>query len=219
MGNLLIFITLLVILNRYVLDDLIHKFQNRILPAIMHRYERSLRWALKGWRPVWLLLGTFGLLIFSVILFGLRKVPVVFFPSGDPNQVYVYLKLPVGTDVEYTDSVTRVLEQRTYHVLGMDGGKQNPVVESVITNVAVGASDPMSGDRSTRPERGRIQINFVEFEKREGISTTPYLDSLRNVMKGIPGAEITVSKQQNGPPTDPPVNIEVSSGMIFLPFI
>ncbi len=30
-----------------------------------------------------------------------------FFPSGDPNFVYVYLKLPVGTDVKHTDSVTQ----------------------------------------------------------------------------------------------------------------
>lgn len=210
-GNLIIFIAILAVLNRYFLDDLIHRFQNKVLPNIMQRYERSLRWALAGWRPVWLLLATFGLLIFSFIAFAMRKVPVVFFPSGDPNQVYVYLKLPVGTDVEYTDSITRVLEQRTYHVLGMDNGKQNPVVESVISNVAVGAGDPNSGDRSTRPELGRIQINFVEFEKRHGVSTSPYLDSLRNTMRGMPGAEITVSKQQNGPPTDPPVNIEIAS--------
>jgi multidrug efflux pump subunit AcrB len=30
-------------------------------------------------------------------------------------------------------------------------------------------------------------------------------------MKGIPGAEISVNQEQNGPPTEPPVNIEVSS--------
>ena len=30
-------------------------------------------------------------------------------------------------------------------------------------------------------------------------------------MTGIPGAEITVDQGQNGPPTDPPVNIEVAS--------
>jgi len=127
----------------------------------MVRYERALRWALKGWRPVWLLVATFGMLIFSVVLFGLRKVPVVFFPGGDPNQIYVYLKLPVGTDVNYTDSVTRVLENKVYKVLDMDNGKKNPVVESVITNVAIGAADPMSGDRSTQPQRGRIQVSFV----------------------------------------------------------
>jgi multidrug efflux pump subunit AcrB len=214
-GNLIIFMVLLVILNRYVLDDAIRGFQNRVLPAIMRRYERSLRWGLKGWRPAWLLLGTFGLLIFSliaiVVAVNTRHVGIVFFPSSDPNQIYVYLKMPVGTDVVTTDSVTHVLENRVYKVLGMDNGKQNPLVESVISNVAVGAADPNSGDRSTRAERGRIQVSFVEFEKRHGVSTAPYLDSIRNVMTGIPGAEISVTKPQNGPPTEPPVNIEIAS--------
>jgi multidrug efflux pump len=214
-GNLIIFMVLLVILNRYVLDGAIRGFQNRVLPAIMHRYERSLRWGLKGWRPAWLLLGTFGLLIFSLIAIivavNTRHVGIVFFPSSDPNQIYVYLKMPVGTDVETTDSVTHILENRVYKVLGMDNGKQNPLVESVISNVAVGAADPNSGDRSTRAERGRIQVSFVEFEKRHGVSTAPYLDSIRKVMTGFPGAEISVTKPQNGPPTDPPVNIEIAS--------
>ena len=46
------------------------------------------------------------------------------------------------------------------------------MVESVISNVAIGASDPTSGDRSTRAELGRIQVSFVEFEKRHGVSTS-----------------------------------------------
>ncbi|MBN9382912.1 MAG: efflux RND transporter permease subunit [Chitinophagaceae bacterium] len=211
LGNLLLFIVILTILNKFVFDAMIHGFQNKVLPWIMGHYENLLRWALKGWRPAWLLLGTFGLLIFSFMLFGARNVQVVFFPKGDPNQVYVYLKLPVGTNVEYTDSVTKVLEDRVYKVLDMQNGKKNPVVESVISNVAIGASDPTSGDRSTRSELGRIQVSFVEFGKRNGVHTAPYLDSIRHVMKGIPGAEISVDQEQNGPPTDPPVNIEVAS--------
>ncbi|MDQ3277777.1 MAG: efflux RND transporter permease subunit [Bacteroidota bacterium] len=214
-GNLLIFILLLVVFNRYVLDDVIHSFQNRFLPAIMGRYETLLRWALRGWRPVWLLLATFGFFVFSFIVFSVATstqwVKVVFFPSADPNFIYTYIKMPVGTDVEYTDSVTRVLEGRVYKVLGMEGGKKNPMVESVISNVAVGAADPSSGDRSTRSELGRIQVSFVEFEKRHGVSTAQYLDSIRAVVKGIPGAEISVAQESSGPPTDPPVNIEVAS--------
>jgi multidrug efflux pump subunit AcrB len=69
----------------------------------------------------------------------------------------------------------------------------------------------MSGDRSTRPELGRIQVSFVEFEKRHGVSTAPYLDSIRQVVRGIPGAELSVDQEQGGPPTEPPVNIEVAS--------
>lgn len=214
-GNLLIFFMLLVLLNRYVLDDGIHYFQNHALPWIMNHYESLLRWALKGWRPVYLLLGTVGLLFLSVIIFivaiSTQRVGITFFPKGDPNQIYVYLKLPVGTNVEYTDSVTRVLEGRVNKVLGIENGKTNLVVESVISNVAVGAGDPMSGDRSTRSELGRIQVSFVEFAKRHGVSTKPYLDKIREVMKGIPGSEISVDQENSGPPTDPPINIEIAS--------
>jgi multidrug efflux pump len=215
LGNLLLFLVILNVLNRFIITDIIHGFQNRVLPAIMRNYENLLRWALKGWRPVWLLIGVFGLLIFTFIAFGMAvgsgRVPVVFFPKGDPNQIYVYLKLPVGTAVDYTDSVTRTIENKVYRVLNMDNGKKNPVVESVISNVAIGANDPASGDQSTHPELGRIQVSFVEFAKRNGVATTPYLDSVRNAVKGIPGAEISVDQEQAGPPTEPPVNIEVAS--------
>ena len=215
LGNLLLFLVILTILNKFLFDRMIHGFQNRVLPWIMGHYESLLRWILKGWRPAWMLFSTFVLLLFSLWLFNKRNVQVVFFPKGDPNQVYVYLKLPVGTNVDYTDSVTGVLENSVYKVLGMDevNGKRkdNPVVESVIANVAIGANDPTSGDQSTHPELGRIQVSFVEFAKRNGVSTSKYLDSIRYVMKGIPGAEISVDQEQNGPPTDPPVNIEVAS--------
>jgi multidrug efflux pump subunit AcrB len=202
---------ILIVLNKYLFEGWIHGFQNRALPWIMSHYENLLRWALKGRRPVGLLVGTFGLLIFTVVFFMVRRVPVIFFPQGDPNQIYVYLKLPVGTDVNYTDSITHQLETKVYHVLDMDNGKKNPVVESVISNVAIGANDPTSGDQSNHPERGRIQVSFVEYAERNGVTTQPYLDSIRKVLKGIPGAQISVDKENNGPPTDPPVNIEIAS--------
>jgi multidrug efflux pump subunit AcrB len=113
-------------------------------------------------------------------------------------------------DVKYTDSVTQELEKRVAKVLGTDKGKTNPIVESVISNVAVGAGDPVMGDRSVRSELGRLQISFVDFEKRHGVSTQPYLDSIRKVMNGIPGAEISVDQESSGPPTDPPINIEIA---------
>src|ERR1700719_3418355 len=167
-GNILILFSILMLLNSYLFTGMIHTFQNRSLPWIMSHYERGLRWVLKGWRPVWLLIATFFLMIFSFVFLVLRKVPVVFFPKGDPNFIFVYLQLPVGTNVDYTDSVTHQLENRVYKVLDMENGKSNPLVESVISTVAIGANNPQSGDRSTRPELGRVQVSFVEFEKRHG---------------------------------------------------
>lgn len=215
LGNLLLLIIILILLNKFVLNDVIRGFQNRVLPAIMERYERMLHWSLKGWRPVYLLLGTIALFLVSLMIFigsvSAGRVGVVFFPGADPNYVYVYLKLPVGTDVDYTDSVTRVLEKRVYTALGMDNNKRNPLVESVISNVAVGAADPNSGDQSTRPELGRIQVSFIEYKHRNGISTMRILDTIRQSVKGIPGAEISVTQEASGPPTEPPINIEVAS--------
>ena len=52
-------------------------------------------------------------------------------------------------------------------------GENNPIVESVISNVAVGATDPFGGERGTQPHLGRIQISFVEYEKRHGEKTAP----------------------------------------------
>ncbi len=213
LGNLLIFFMILVVANKYFIQNAIEHFQETVLPKLMDTYERILRRALSGWRPVKLLIGTFVLLIFSVVLLGLNigsgRVGIEFFPVGDPNQIYVYLKLPTGTQVDYTDSVTKVLEHKVNKVLGIENGKKNPLVESIISNVAVGAGDPMTGDRSTRTELGRVQVNFVEFEKRDGKSTKPYLDAIRKEMKGVPGSEITVTQESSGPPTEPPVNIEI----------
>ncbi len=214
-GNLLITFMLLVVLNRYFITDAIHNFQNKALPWIMNHYESLLKWALKGWRPVHLLIGIIALFFVSLFVFVGSiiggRIPVTFFPKGDPNQLFVYLKLPVGSDVRYTDSITRVLEGRVNKVLGTDNGKTNPIVESVISNVAVNAADPTSGDRTTRSELGRIQVSFVEYEKRDGTSTAPYLEKVRQAVQGIPGTEISVNQESGGPPTDPPINIEIAS--------
>ncbi|HRH61231.1 MAG TPA: efflux RND transporter permease subunit, partial [Chitinophagaceae bacterium] len=210
-GNLLITFVLLALLNRFILKDTIHVFQNRVLPWIMNHYESLLRWALKGWRPVYLLFSVFALLFLSLVIYSVRNPPVSQFPKGDPNQIYVYLKLPVGTNIDYTDSITRTLEAKVNHVLGLENGKTNPAVESVISNIAIGAADPFNGDRSMHPELGRVQVSFVEFAKRQGIATKPYMDSIRAAIKGIPGAEISVDQEQSGPPQEPPVNIEIAS--------
>lgn len=210
LGNLLIFLALLSILNVFVLRDIIHGFQHRALPRLMNRYETMLRWVLKGRRPAWLLVALFLLFPVSLIALMARGNGSTFFPSGDPNFVYTYVKMPVGTDVEYTDSITQVLEKRIYKVLEKEKpGTEGSIVESIISNVAVSASDPNDINRSTQSNLGRVQVSFVEFEKRHGKRTAPYLDAIREAVKGIPGAEVTVSKENGGPPTDPPVNVEV----------
>ncbi|MFN2437983.1 MAG: efflux RND transporter permease subunit, partial [Chitinophagaceae bacterium] len=210
LGNFSIFLSLLAILNVFVFRGLIHGFQHRVLPWLMSHYENLLRWALRGKRPVWLLVSLFILFPVALAMLMLRGNGQTFFPSGDPNFIYVYLKMPIGTDIEYTDSITQVLEERVYRVLEKERpGTEGSIVESIIANVAVSANNPTDNNRSVQPNLGRIQVSFVQYEKRNGKRTKPYLDAIREEMKGIVGAEIAVNQEHGGPPTDPPVNVEV----------
>jgi multidrug efflux pump len=210
LANFLLLMALLMVLNAYVLNDWIHAFQKRVLPKLMNRYEKLLRWVLVGKRPIYAFIALFGLFAFSAGLLMVRGNKSTFFPSGDPNMVFVYLKLPVGTDVKYTDSITRLLEKRVEKVLEKEKpGTPGSIVESIITNVAVSANNPRDNNRSVQSHLGRIQVSFVEFEKRHGVRTMPYKDSIRLAVQGIPGANVEVAQEDGGPPTDPPVNIEV----------
>ena len=208
-GNFLLIMAGLVLLNRFVFQDLIYKFQHRSLPKLMTRYEKLLRWVLKGWRPVWMFASLFGLFALSVVLLMLRGNKQTFFPSGDPNFIYVYLKMPVGTDVKYTDSITHVLERRVENVLANELPAKGGIVESIITNVAVSANNPRDNNRSVQSNLGRIQVSFVAYEERHGKKTKPFMDEIRKQTKGIAGTSIEVAQEDGGPPTDPPVNIEV----------
>ncbi|HMU09676.1 MAG TPA: efflux RND transporter permease subunit [Ferruginibacter sp.] len=209
-GNFLLIMAGLALLNQYVLKGVIYRFQHRALPKLMTRYEKLLRWVLKGWRPVWMFAALFGVFFLSIILLMLRGNKSTFFPSGDPNFIYVYLKMPVGTDAKYTDSITHVLEDRVEKVLENELPSKGGIVESIITNVAVSANNPRDNNRSTQSNLGRIQVSFVEYEKRHGKKTRPFMDEIREKTKGIPGTSIEIAQEDGGPPTDPPVNIEVS---------
>jgi len=205
-ANFLVFILLLSILFHTVIQKLIVKFQDVVWPYIMKIYEMQLRWFLVKSRPYQLLGLIVGLFIFTMILTGIAKPKVLFFPDNEPNTVDVFISLPVGTDQVYTDSVSQVVERRVYEVLG----ENNPIVESVITNVALGASQDFF-DRTSSSHLAKITINFVEFKFRHGESTSAYMDLIRDKVVGIPGAEIIVAKNDMGPPTGKPINIEITS--------
>lgn len=202
-GNFVVFLGLFLLLNRLVLYKVIDWWQERAWPKFIRGYTKMLTWCLEHARATVLMV--VGLFIVSIILFMAKPPRVRFFPDGEPNNIYVYVKLPEGTDPSVTNGVMRKVEQKVYTVLG----KQNPVVESMISNVTIGVTDPRDGDQNSYPNKGKIAIAFVEFSKRNGQSTNDYLSQLQNLKWDIPAAEITVNKEQSGPPTPKPVSIEI----------
>jgi multidrug efflux pump len=205
-ANFLIFIAISFLLHNLYVYKILRKFQSKFIPALMRRYENLLKWVLKGNRPVTILWSMVGLFVFTMILFNIVKPKVVFFPDNEPNTIYTYVKMPVGTDITVTDSVAHIVERRIMSVLG----EKNPIVESVVTNVAFLASDNNFDNSSKSSNLAKIGVNFVEFGKRKGQKTGVYMNEIRKALRDIPGAEIVVDKTKMGPPTGKPVNIEIS---------
>lgn len=202
-GNLMIFFAVFMIVHRLFLYKVIENFQTKAWPSFQRGYTNLLIWGLK--RPYALLAYTVLLFGFSIFLMAVRSPNVVFFPEGDPNNVFVYVKLPEGTDPSKTNEVMKLVEKKVNTIVG----DNNPVVSSIITNVTIGVTDPQDEDQSSYSNRGKIAINFVEFSERNGQSTMKYLKELQTTKWNIAGAEITANKEQSGPPVAKPINIEI----------
>ncbi|TVT41470.1 efflux RND transporter permease subunit [Hymenobacter setariae] len=210
LGNLMVTIIVLCFLDKYVFVYMIAGFQRSILPRLQNGYARLVEIVVGGsvWRQVGIMASLVLLFVGSIMAVGARKPKVDFFPKGDPKFIYTYLRMPVGTKVEVTDSVTKILERRVYGVIG----RNNPDVESVITNVAIGAGDPTEATASgvSQSHLGKVGVAFKELAEQTGPATHTYMDKIREVVKGIPGAEVSVDQEASGPPQGKEVAIEVS---------
>jgi len=204
-ANLLMLGIILFFLSKYALRFLIAKFQEQVLPRMKNGYRKTLAFLLIGKRPYGVIAGIIILLFLSFILLGLRMPRVVFFPGGDPNNLYVYITMPEGTHIDVTNNICKQVEEKIFRVIGRD----NPDVESVVSNVAANAGSGMF-ERFTQDKLARVAISFVEFKYRTGIPTSEYLMKLRRGLTGIAGAEIRIDREMMGPPTGMPINIEIS---------
>lgn len=213
-GNIFMFMIILGVGNRFLLGPAIKFFQNKVLPWMMNVYRRILRAVIGGWQGALVVVGTVVTLVMAIGIFTANPPNVVLFPEAEPNYIYIYMQLGVGTDIEKTNEVTLELERLVDDAL--EGKEQ--IVKSIIANVAKGAGSPQDFNQtSVYPNKGRVQIEFVPFKDRNGVSTGEVLSNIRKMMQEqkrlnpkIPSdAIITVEKEPSGPPTKKPINIEV----------
>lgn len=205
-ANFVTLMLILVLLHHYVLRRSIFGFQEKVWPRVREWYGRRLAWAVD--HPWTILLSTLGLFVVSFILIGVRGPKVEFFPQAEPNFIYTYVEMPVGTDQSKTDSVARIVENRIQKLIAGD----EDIVKSLITNVAVGATDPNSQDASVHPEKAKVTVAFVPFASRNGKSTRSVLERVQNDLKTfhVAGATINAEQEQGGPPVSKPISIEIS---------
>lgn len=210
-GTLLFILGLLGIINEFLFRPAAKVFQEKILVWLESAYSATLRFALKGWMPGLFFIGTFVLLIVSLIIFGSNTPKTTFFPDNEPNYVNVFVEMPLGTDIARTDEITRQIEGKVTAAIE----PYQPIVESVLAQVGEGTADPNSGpQQGSSPHKARITVSFYEYEKRSvamDVSTSEVMEVIRGAVAGIPEVQtLSVGKDQAGPPTGPAINIEIS---------
>jgi multidrug efflux pump subunit AcrB len=209
LGNILIALALLTLLNVFVFVPASRKFQNSYLPKLEARYSKVVTYALRGKNPRWVFGGAVATLFISIALMIVFPPKVVYFPVNVPKYINVFIEFPVGTDIEETDKFTRTIEDKVIELVK----PYDKIVESVIGNVGQGTGDPNDPSnigQADTPNKARITVNFVDFKYRDGINTNTILDEVRNGIDGYPGVTVTVDKNADGPPTGKPIQIEIA---------
>ena len=190
-------------------------FQHSFFPRMEEKYKTFLAKILTG-RRAWIALATIiGMLFFSFILLGIFPRKVLFFPNNIPRQVITYIEYPQGTDIKKTNEATLFVEKQVISILSKyvdPKTKDNFLAESIVSQVGVGAGNPNvdAGSASETPYKGKVTVNFSEFKFRRGINTEDVLEEIRNKVKGIAGAKVTVEKDANGPPAGYPISIQLT---------
>ncbi|MDA0736226.1 MAG: efflux RND transporter permease subunit [Bacteroidetes bacterium] len=194
---------LLWLLNKYVLAPTGKWWQADGLNVFIGTYENSLVWALNNrLKTVGI---AFFVLIMSFVVLGVFNPGTEFFPEDiPPRDVYVQIETPVGSDVEFTRSVVDKVAERVKNI------PQSSDINTILAVSGAAISSDPAGGGGNSTHKGTVAINFVDYELREG-DIFEAMEYMRNDLNGvIAGAKITVEKPQDGPPTGPPINLEIS---------
>ena len=148
-------------------------------------------------------------LVGSFVIYGMFNHGTEFFSETEPNRATVMVKAPDGTDIESTDAITRKIE-------GVLAAEENVDVFVAEVGVSGDAMDPSAVSQSAA-NSARITIDFLPDvasakagDKVRVESTTETIERIRQQIEVLPGAEITVQKENMGPPVGAPIAVEVS---------
>lgn len=207
--------------------------QGRILSG----YTRILEWALRHRLKVLVISFASLVVLYQIwqLVIGLEK-PVEFFPSIDPQSAYINIDAPEGADLDYKDRIIRRIEMQVSNLLPED---RIDMVGNVPEELYRKAYQPQKHEKrsgeifeapsdisniehiyaTSKKNAGssvfshysddRLGIQFIDFEERKTPSAED-VEHIRERLKRIPGARITVEEEKGGPPTGSAINIEIS---------
>ncbi len=203
-ANILAAAALLMLLNLVALRRMARWFQNKFLVGLENFYEKQLKSALTGIKPILYFFSTILILILSIGFFFLSSPEIILFPDTEPQTVFVTTELPLGTSIEKTDEVSLQVEKKIKEILQ----PYMHIVKSVTTNVGRGQGGMF--ENAASPNKSLTSISFEEYKLRNGISSNDVMKELSDKLEGFVGAKIYVDKEEMGPDFGDPINIEIA---------
>jgi multidrug efflux pump subunit AcrB len=166
-------------------------------PLIKQFYLVLLKWSL---RHRWLVISSAVVLLISATLaFVFFGKGTEFFPDTEPRRAYVNIKMPEGTNLDTSDELVTRIENIV---------SEYEDIRYVISNIGAIGGDPFS-QGGTGTHISRVILDFKDFHDRSRPSSEIVKEVRQRILKSIHGAEVQVEKEEEGPPTGPPINIEI----------
>ncbi|MDA3839857.1 MAG: efflux RND transporter permease subunit [Patescibacteria group bacterium] len=173
------------------IKNLYSNYLNSVLPSKKKR-RRLLA-------SVWILF----VISLLVPIFGMLRVEM--FPPIDNDYFVVNIKLPAGSALDITKNVASNIEKIINEI---------PELDNYVTNLGTSASIGMtegasSGASSNNSHLASITVNLTDKDKRKKKSFD-ISSGVREEIKDIREAEVTVEEIGAGPPTGAPIEVRIS---------
>ncbi len=168
---------------------------------VMRFYAVILRLALR-WRAV-TVLSAVGLLVMITTVF-FSTAETIFLPITEPPQAYIDIECAEGTNLATSDLYARQVEELI--------APFTPYVESVVTSVGSLGVTPQIGQTAGSSKATHISRISLDFPDLDDCTKLPseVLRELRARLTGLSGADLRIDQMTMGPPTGPPINVEIS---------
>ena len=162
-------------------------------------YVRVLRWSVARRRNSAIVLS--GAVLALVTAFGMYGVfgkGIEFFPSSDPSQASLEVKLQGNYSASERDRLVREVEDIVLRV-----GNRYGEMKTIYT-----ASGFVSGENISEDTIGRILLEFSDWRQRRRADAI--LTDLRQALSGFAGIVIEFEEDEDGPGGGPPVLVEIA---------
>ncbi len=143
--------------------------------------------------------GIFGI-IFIYATVSAPRNGMELFPPSEPQEFVLNIKAPVGTTLQVSDKYVNELED----IVRPYGGSVEAVVANIGQRRGFGAGD--SGGTTTHISHVVVPFpDWMHWKEKPSV----VIEKVRDKLFDVTGVEVELTKQQNGPPSGKPINIEV----------